>query len=165
MALPRGRDGDLARRGAQMGGDSVAIILFFVFLLFLLTFYKKSDIINMDQVMLCVGSNQSVAARIKMAQIEGIDKAGKREYKLYSLAFYFLILKCFCSLPFNTLICKSLVSSYPLQTPKPYVCFLYWLRKNAGMHVGRMHTAKKNKSHQKIPQACRLEGMDDVFRK
>ena len=46
-----------------------------------------------------------------------------------------------------------------------YVCFLYWLRKNAGMHVGRMHTAKKNKSHKKIPQACRLEGIFDVFHK
>ena len=29
--------------------------------------------------MLCVGSNQSVDARIKMSQIEGIDKANERD--------------------------------------------------------------------------------------
>ena len=52
--------------------------------------------------MLCVGSNQGVAARIKMAQIEGIDKTNKEGAPLVlPRFFYFFILKCFCSFPLS----------------------------------------------------------------
>ena len=55
--------------------------------------------------MLCVGSNQSVAARIKMAQIEGIDKADKEGAPLVlPRFFYFFMYKCFCCLPFKALM-------------------------------------------------------------
>ena len=39
--------------------------------------------------MLCVGSNQGVAARIKMAQIEGIDKTNKEGPSLTAPRFLF----------------------------------------------------------------------------
>ena len=39
--------------------------------------------------MLCVGSNQSVAARIKMAQIEDIDKTNKEGPSLTAPRFLF----------------------------------------------------------------------------